>query len=711
MPCNYMQDLPFSGTKGLNFLLLICLLFVNFPAVRAQTPLSSINQHFKLLPQPQQVEVKKGEGLAAGKLNTIVLEGKTQKPVLYGELQTLHTVKNPQKGSLILKISTDVTALHNSDEAYVLDIKNGKATVSARAQAGLFYGCQTLNQLLEDAKDQNLPIPAVTITDFPNISYRSVHLDLKHHLDSTSFYYQLIDRLAQIKVNAMIIEFEDKLKYVKAPPVGASNALSIEEFAKLSRYAKARNIEISPLVQGLGHAPFILKHPQYAQLRDDPESDWAFCALNPGTYDLQFKLYEDAIAATPHGKYLHIGGDEVGELGKSELAKKSGMKPFELQMYWLNKVTEFAKKHNRIPIFWDDMIFQLSGLYRTTYDTSLSEAESKEIWAQNQSRLDDNIKLFPKECIFMRWNYGSQNVWGNLAALDWYKSKNIPVMAATAAQTNWMLMPRHNSNIKPIQGFSQITSKKSLDGILCTTWEDGSPHSETFMRGFHFFGLYSWNPGNTSNEDANVIFRHRFYGPSISTAEFEYQDVLESALSFWETGLIDQGERDKSRRPFELITLPDRNIPGEWRKKYRDKITLARLALEKYAVVKTKIANVSALNIRNSYHLQLMNQINELQVYPASLVVLLAKFDQAPTAGKTKTLLQIRELVNEFKEKRKSFETVFSQTRILNLPDDYIMDSNKKHPHMANSKTSDWMYRFELAMNEKMESWFTNFDF
>jgi hexosaminidase len=708
---NHNVPAPFYlNIKNLHFRFFFFLLLVLSSMAVAQSPLESFNSHFKLLPKPQQIEIRKGPGLAVGQLSTIYMEGPAQKPVLYGALQALTPTKSAQKGGLILKLSTDKT-LPEAAEGYVLDIKNGRATVTARSQEGLFYGCVTLHQLMEDARDQNLPIPAVLITDFPHISYRSVHLDLKHHLDSTSYYYQLIDRLAQVKVNALIIEFEDKLKYVKAPLVGASNALSIEVFAQIANYAKARNIEVSPLVQGLGHAPFILKHPQYVPLRDDPQSDWAFCALNPGTYELQFKLYEDAIAATPHGKYLHIGGDEVGELGKSELAQKSGLKPFELQMYWLNKVTEFAKKHNRIPIFWDDMIFQLSGLYRTTYDAALSEEESKEIWSKNQSRLDDNIKLFPKDCVFMRWNYGSQQVWGNLAALDWYKSRNIPVMAATAAQTNWMLMPRNNSNRRAIEGFSRITKEKSLDGILCTTWEDGSPHTETYLRGLHFFGLYSWNTETTDSEEANTIFRHRFYAPAANAAEFEYQDILESALSFWETGLIDQGERDKPRRPFELITLPDRNIPGEWRKKYRDKITLARQAMSKYAEVKTKLARLGAMDTRNAYHLQLMNQINELQVYPASLVVLLEQFDRAPTAGKTKALLQLRALVTDFKEKRKAFEEVFSRTRILNLPDDYIMDSNKKHPHMANSRTSDWMYRFELAMNDKMESWFTNFDF
>ena len=94
------------------------------------------------------------------------------------------------------------------------------------------------------------------------------------------------------------------------------------------------------MVQGLGHASFVLKHEKYKELRDDPESDWAFDPLNPKTYEVQFDLYLDAMEATPHGKYLHIGGDEVHTTGRG-----SDISPLELQLDWLNKVCEFAEEH------------------------------------------------------------------------------------------------------------------------------------------------------------------------------------------------------------------------------------------------------------------------------------------------------------------------------------------------------------------------------
>jgi len=439
-----------------------CLLFLVFTKCLAGD-IEDFNRHFKILPQPQKVELLKTKGLLYSDLRTIALVNTSQKPVTTGLLDALPLTSAPSTGtvSLIIDKNTGIS----SSEGYILEISGRQVTIKAPQQAGLFYGIQTLAQLLDDSHDQQLEIPSCRITDYPEIPYRAIHLDLKHHLDAGRYYYEMIDRLAGIKVNAIIIEFEDKLRYRKAPLIGASDAISIEEFAALSKYAQDRFIEISPLVQGLGHASFILKHEEYKNLRDDISSDWVFDPLNPATYDLQFSLYEDAIAATPNGRYLHVGGDEVGTLGKSELSKKSGMKPIELQMYWLKKVSDFAEAHHRIPVFWDDMVFKLAGLYETTYDSSIKEPRVRELWEKNQRFLDEKIPIFPKNCVYMRWNYDDSKLPGNQRAMDWYKKNGLRAMAATAAQARWPMLPRNRSNFQPIKDFCQLTAEKKLDGI------------------------------------------------------------------------------------------------------------------------------------------------------------------------------------------------------------------------------------------------------
>ena len=680
-----------------------CFLLMVFLTESSASDLNDFSKHFRLLPQPQKVEILKGEGLRYADLRAVYLKNTTQKPVMPERLGILPLSGVKSAGIVSLIINSSLTL--PSSEGYILEIAGKQVVIETFSQAGLFYGLQTLDQLLEDSNDQRIEIPSCRITDYPEIAYRAIHLDLKHHLEAGQYYYGNIDRLAKIKVNAIIIEFEDKLRYRKAPLVGAPNSISIEEFTAISKYAFKRNIEISPLVQGLGHASFILKHDAYKTLRDDPSSDWVFDPMNPKTYELQFALYEDAIAATPYGKYLHVGGDEVGNLGKSELSKKSGKSAFELQMYWLTKVSEFAQQHHRIPIFWDDMVLNYAGLYKTTWDTNLKDQEVKDMWSKNKEILETNIPMFPRNCLYMRWNYNAPKVIGDQLAIDWFHEHNLSTMAATAAQTNTPMLPLNNSNFQPIKDFCQLTSEKKMSGILCTIWDDTSPHFETVWRGIYDFALFSWNYEDVSQEIAHATFRHRFYTPDMEPASFDFQDSLEKGINFWSRAFLSEGNRYKYHEIFKLIDLPDADKTKDWVLKYKEKISLAENGISQYKLINAGLAKAKELARRNTYSLEVFNQINELQVYSSNLLLLLRQYDVAPLQGKKEAGLLIKKFITDFAGLRMRFETVYSETRILGNPAGYQLDSNF-HNHLANgTNNTDWMFTCELAMNKKIMEW------
>ncbi|SKD10024.1 Glycosyl hydrolase family 20, catalytic domain [Chitinophaga ginsengisegetis] len=658
---------------------------------------------FRLLPAPQKVEWNNGTGLKSNELKGIFLKGDLKRPALVYPLDNLPLADHPGKGILTLEISNN-KELPASNESYILQIQNGEVTISGKDDAGVFYGCQTLLQMLEDATDQRIDIPACRITDFPDIPYRAVHLDLKYHLEKMEYYYRMMDRLAGIKVNAVIIEFEDKLRYRKADKVGSGNAVSIDEFAALSRYAKERHIEISPLVQGLGHVSFILKHDIYTHLRDDRKIDWVIDPLNPETYDLHFKMYDDAMEATPGSKYLHIGGDEVYNLGASELCKRSGMKPFELQMYWLNKVCKYVTDHGRTPIFWDDMVFSLSDLYGTMRnDKMLDSAWVEKEWAEKQHLLDENVGLFPKNCIYMRWNYNFPKIQGNTKAIDWFMANGMQVWGAPAAQDMSAMLPRQNSIYQPTKDFCEIAVEKKLPGMLLTAWDDSSPHMETFWRGFYDYAGLSWNYQDMDAAAAHKIFRHRFYAPELAAPQFEFQDSLELALDFWDVALINQGHRRHYPYKMDLISLPHRDSAGIWSKKYADKVERAQLELKRYSNIRTVIAENKKRVRRNRYSLELLTVMNELQIYPSRLLLLLQNYDQAKDKDRIKK--EIGSLVNSFPALRKQYEDVFSEQRFLSNPPGYILDQNND-PMLGNgTNNSDWMHVFELAFNDKLLKW------
>src|SRR5687767_63021 len=121
--------------------------------------IKDFDKNFRLLPRPQKIEILTGTGITPGSLRSFFLSGTSKKPVLDGILKSLSLSGKSGPGVLAMNISSD-NGLPGSTEGYVLEIKDGGAIINARDQAGLFYGGQTLTQMLEDASDQQVPIPA-----------------------------------------------------------------------------------------------------------------------------------------------------------------------------------------------------------------------------------------------------------------------------------------------------------------------------------------------------------------------------------------------------------------------------------------------------------------------------------------------------------------------------------------------------------------------
>ena len=551
----------------------------------------------------------------------------------------------------------------------------------------------------------------VSIKDYPLLKFRPIHLDVKHHMEKKSYYFNLIDHLAKQKINGIIVEFEDKLKYELRPEIGAPDAPSIDWWIEISEYANKRNIMINPLVQGLGHASFILKHEKNKHLRDVPDSDWAFNPLNSQTYDLQFDLYLDAIKATPYGKYLHVGGDEV------HLLKREGKSELELNLIWLNKVCQFAEKHNRIPIFWDDMPLKHAGVYRPMFNSDISMEKVDEIWEKNELNLMQFIEKFPKNAVYMRWNYQKSDTYGNQKAMDWYMNNGLNVMGATAGQTRWTLMPQNQSNISQIKSFAISSIEKNLEGLLLTLWDDDSPHFELYKRGIAAFSQYSWSGNKTTIEEFKTIYRHRTYGPEFSNNEFAFIDKLEKPVSLWLNMLLEEKVRraaiSKEENPLEtfIIDLPDLENKGMWSKKYFNKIKNAKASLLISKEVEETIDKLMENDPKNKYTLEVYKQVNELVKFSSNIIIALEKLDLSAEIDYEKTAFnEIRNFEDKFNSLRINFEEVYSKTRILNKPENYILDQDH-HNHPANQTINfDWQFLSEKYFLKKIKNYISQYE-
>lgn len=689
---------------------------------------------FVILPKPNNVVLLNGQGLEFGRLKHLILEGEFKLPVM-GEILTQLTIgKSIEKGTLTLILDKTTKSLL-SEEGYIMTISQDKVRIISTGEAGLFYGCQSLEQLLEDARDYNKPIPSCKITDYPALTFRAVHFDVKHHLDHMNYYYESIDRLARYKINAIVFEFEDKLRYQRQPLIGSPQSISIDEMAALTRYARERHIEITPLVQGLGHATFILKHQEYAYLREIPWNRWAFCPLNEGTYQVLFDLYRDAIEATPGSKYLHIGGDEIWNLGLCPRCKptadKEGM--MSLNLYWLKRVCEFAKENGRIPIFWDDMPLQHAGLLESTNNDEETSTEADKVWKKGIPKLDSLLTDFPKNCVYMRWNYSMARQQGNVRALDWYKIHGLKAMIATATNTKGFLFQADerdkgaaSTGISTIRSFIQLAAEKNIGGELCTAWDDRSPHMETYWRGFIASAEYGWSPYGRTLEEFDKAWLQREF--CISMPDYlSFNNQLWEGSSFWYKAFFRRSDDYRLQSlvqlehwlpPMEgqekiqfdyttkLIELPDLNSPGSWSQKYKDRLDRSLIEVNNYKTLSARLTELYDTSKRNRYYWRLSISLYNLQNTAPRILLALKQCDSADKVQQKVGFENVRKAMKEFQQVWAEVESVYWQTRFTSNPANYVPD---RYFHSASQREDlTWMIQEEEMYFGMIEKWLDN---
>jgi len=649
---------------------------------------------FAFLPAPKSISISIASSISPADLASEFEQARNQfisgKPVeeLKGE---------------ILQFEFDPN-LTGNDEVYKLDIFETEIILKAQTQAGFWNGLMTLGQLIQGAEDQGVNLPGVQIIDEPALEYRAVHLDVKHHLEKKEYYFELMDRLAALKINGVIIEIEDKLAYERQPKVGSSDAFTISEWKEISDYAMARNIRMSPLVQGLGHASFILKHQEFKEFRDDPESDWAFNPLDEKTYEVQFDLYSDALEAFSHANYLHVGGDEVKTTGRG-----SGKSPLELQLIWLNRVSEYADGKGVTPIFWDDMPLQNAGLYGSIYNRNLSSAQVDSIWNEKAENLNAYVNMFPKNCIYMRWNYDMPENPGNAKAMQWFSENGFQVMGATAGQTRWNLMPQEQSNAKNIRDFAKSSISNQNPGLLLTLWDDDSPHFELYQRGIAMFAEYTWSGDQRSISEVQSAFRQVTFGSELASQDLAFIDLLEEPVAFWKNSLLDGKDRNRLRamdNPMEeaLISLPNPDSTGKWIAKYGERVDKAEENLAQVNEVMERIAESKKLAKRNIYTLEVYEQVAQAVQFSNRALITLAEMDDPSGEKRAMAEQKLKGMATEWTAIQSNLEEVYGKTRQLNKPADYILDQDHHH-HLANQakKFSDWQFYVEDLFIKKIE--------
>jgi len=225
------------------------------------------------------------------------------------------------------------------DEGYELDVTPEYVRIAALRPAGVFWGAQTLRQLLPAAVDRPEPrpgpwtIPAMVVRDRPRFPWRGFMLDVARHFFGVEEVKRVIDLLAAYKMNVLHLHLTDDQgwrieirSWPRLTEVGGSSAVgggdggfyTQEQYAELVAYAQARYVTVVPEIEMPGHTGAALA--SYAELNAAGEAPPLYTGTEVGrttlctdketTYQFVDDVLHELAALTP-GPYLHIGGDEA----------------------------------------------------------------------------------------------------------------------------------------------------------------------------------------------------------------------------------------------------------------------------------------------------------------------------------------------------------------------------------------------------------------
>lgn len=560
---------------------------------------------FDLIPQPKTLTVAKG-GFTAGASAKVVCTGQSTMPAAYlAESVYAKTAfdvgaSSAKGGKLVLWLSPKekpaalveaaARALDKAPpgrEAYGLAVSNAGLAAVANAEAGLFYAAVTAAQLLEK-RDARPFLPACTIADWPDLEFRGVHVDLKHHMERYDYLVEMVRRLAHFKINALVLELEDKFLYERHPDISAPLGLSADDLRSLVAVCREFNISLVPLVQGLGHVSYILKHPRYARLREKKDNFAEFCPQAPGAYKILFDLYEEVAAATRGTKYFHIGGDEAWLMGGCPRCAKAIAKSGKFALYqeWLDKCARKVKALGRVPMVWDDMLIKNA--------------------AGNWGEL-------PKDLFYVRWNYHADAAARDADKIRNYAATSLQVVLAASTQTDGPYVPMYHEHLANIDGYGKAAAAGRLFGILTTTWEDSGNHTEAFWPGFAATGQAGWNSSVDIDYDFLVKFTRAFHGTQDGKLAAVYRQLGESAMKCFR--LLTPEEPYRAENMIALPALAPAPRGNRWRDANAARIAeAAEMAAALREARKVLSAEILSGKRDNSYALEVLLSATRLML-------------------------------------------------------------------------------------------------
>lgn len=534
-----MSTFPLRSTLCLSFAFALCA-----------------TAHNTLLPKPQEVHYGQGS-IAVSSLSI----GFRYKPTAedqfaadelatrLGEITKSDFSKKKRGGHAITLQCADEgspiptnneTVGMNSREAYTVEVDEDGVKIIANNTAGLYYGVQTLVQLVEGTgADAKLPI--VKINDWPTLAYRGMMGDFSEgELLRVSEVERQLDTLARFKANQYYFYTEASIHFDGYEVVNATGRYSKDDVRHVIEYARQRHIDVIPCMELYGHMHNLFRYEKYADLGLPRYGD-EYDPRNPKFYAVLDDWIKQTCELFP-SQWYHVGFDEPWSLGK--IGVEPGVDPFKRFMDVLGHISEKSQTYGKRVLFWAD----------------INEG------ASTLSKHPELIKNIPNGVIACPWVYDPHpdyTPW-----IEPLAKLNVPTMVAPAVWAWNEIFPDFHKTFFNNNELIATGRKFNTMGVINTTWTDSR---QTIYRlqlpGIAFGAVASWQ---NDRVDTNTFFTNYCaytYPPEVaaevapaleqlSTVEEIFERVLSntSQSAFWADPLaagqlakIQKGEKELRR--------------------------------------------------------------------------------------------------------------------------------------------------------------------
>ncbi|MCK9452983.1 MAG: beta-N-acetylhexosaminidase [Bacteroidales bacterium] len=504
----------------------------------------NLSAQLKLIPSPQKLELKEGfftlnskTKLKANHVDAFYANQLTE--VINNKFGIEIEIAKKKRENAIVFIKTDdsleltkILSSNNLDksftfgaEGYILQITTDKIQIISQTDAGLFYGIQTLKQLIKSNSKGN-KIPYLTIYDYPDIAVRAWQDDISRGpIPTLEMMKTQIKTLASFKLNHFSLYIEHVFQLDKHPGIAPEDGISEAEIEELTAFAAQYHVKLIGSYQSFGHMEETLIHPDYQHLA---ENEHIISPALSESYEFLSDVYSEIVPAFS-GKYFNINCDETFGLGRGKSkAMVDSMGVEGVYLYHINKLNKLLIPYDKQILMWGDIV-----------------GNHPEI-----------IPQLPKDITVMAWAYHAADSFDNV------------IVPLAQSGLDFWVAPGVNcwSNIFPNMREAEINIynlirdgyKHNTKGVFNTSWDDdGLNFFHNNWHGFVWGAENSWKVPEVDADQSNEtrIARYRTFNQAFDAIFYGLENVslITEIISF--AALHQNGVRDilKNSRFFEPI--------------------------------------------------------------------------------------------------------------------------------------------------------------